>query len=554
MSSVILRAIALASVVFVAGCEWDEPVGPDGQVFRSVNAGNTVAAPSNLTASATSHFEIGVSWQDNSNNEAGFEFHQSSTGANGTFFLLYTVGPGTTSAFSSGLGASTEYCYRVRAFMIKGRKTTYSAFSNTSCATTRPLPLPDAPTNVSVKPVSSHAVRLSWTAPTQYGIRIERSGSANGPWTILMTGVTDIRSYDDSGLPVEATLCYRVTAFNGYGFSPPSAVDCTALPASPSSLTAIALDASSVELRWDHESAYEEGFEIHRWARDGVVSVVATLPANTTSHVDRGVTTGVRHSYAVYATRDDGKSGSSNVVSVTTVAEGQLYAPDLVEASPFSSSGVNVRWTAAPGMVGSYRVERSTDQQLTWVTFATSDPSSRDLADPDRQTEQPVCYRVFTVEGERESAPSDVDCTTPPAAPSNLSIWTDTYWDVYFVGWTDNSNAEDGYELWMSYYDCAYSDMGECIPVISYFAYSLPAGQTSQMVGYWEEVYGVVAIKDGGYSDWLLWSPQGAASLSTRASQQVQRRAAAQRQLPPGAKLIREKPDKVRSRGTGPRR
>src|SRR2546427_672054 len=99
-------------------------------------------APSNTNAVAVSGSRIDVSWQDNSANETGFEVHRSAGGSNGTFTLLATTTAGVTARGDLGLNPSTQYCYKVRAFITVNSLASYSDFSNTACATTLPPPPP----------------------------------------------------------------------------------------------------------------------------------------------------------------------------------------------------------------------------------------------------------------------------------------------------------------------------------------------------------------------------------------------------------------------------
>ncbi len=99
-------------------------------------------APSNSQVVAVSDSRIDVSWQDNSANETGFEVHRSPDGSNGVFTLVATTTAGVTTRGDLGLNPSTQYCYKVRAFITANSLASYSGFSNTACATTLAPPPP----------------------------------------------------------------------------------------------------------------------------------------------------------------------------------------------------------------------------------------------------------------------------------------------------------------------------------------------------------------------------------------------------------------------------
>ena len=91
-------------------------------------------------------------------------------------------------------------------------------------------------------------------------------------------------------------------------------------------------------------------------------------------------------------------------------------------------------------------------------------------------------------------------CTTPPAAPTDLVASSADGAAIDLV-WTDNSNVEDGYQVWRLFNDCGYYYY--CYPYWAPLA-DLPANATSYRdVGLNAgEVYYyfVIAVKDGGYS------------------------------------------------------
>jgi plastocyanin len=75
--------------------------------------GGPVQAPSNLRAMAISTSEIDLTWNDNSANESGFEVERRTVG--GTYAVVASVGPNTTSAPVPGLDPGSFSLFRVRA-------------------------------------------------------------------------------------------------------------------------------------------------------------------------------------------------------------------------------------------------------------------------------------------------------------------------------------------------------------------------------------------------------------------------------------------------------
>jgi hypothetical protein len=90
---------------------------------------------------------IGLTWKDNSADEAGFEI-QRRTGTSGTYVEITKTAANIQAYKDIGLNFATLYCYRVRAFNTNG----LSAWSNETCASTIKPPPPTAPSDARAKP------------------------------------------------------------------------------------------------------------------------------------------------------------------------------------------------------------------------------------------------------------------------------------------------------------------------------------------------------------------------------------------------------------------
>ncbi len=90
------------------------------------------AAPSLLTASATSSNTISLTWTDNANNEDNFDVQRSLNGSSG-WTTIATPTANATGYNDSGLTAATTYFYRVRSANSGGT----SAFTANASATTQ---------------------------------------------------------------------------------------------------------------------------------------------------------------------------------------------------------------------------------------------------------------------------------------------------------------------------------------------------------------------------------------------------------------------------------
>jgi titin len=270
--------------------------------------------PSGLVATAVSTTQIDLVWQDNSSNESGFEVHRSTTGPTGVFTLHTSTQPSVATYSDVGINHSTQYCYKVRAFRITGRKTSYSQFSTSACATTPappPPPPPAAPSAADAWPQYSSSVVVTWSdnSPNENGFRVERSLDAGTSWSAAAT--QEWASYIDHGLASEHPVCYRVIAFNAGGESPPSNTDCTIPPAEPNNLTATvthdpATDEWVAELAWTDNSAVEDGYEVRIYQCCSGLWNFVSLPPNSTTF--RYVVLDPEEYIEVVAKRDGGNS------------------------------------------------------------------------------------------------------------------------------------------------------------------------------------------------------------------------------------------------------
>ena len=91
------------------------------------------AAPSNVVLVAPYVSTLKLSWQDNSNNETGFEISYR-VGTSGTFGVFGTVAANSTTLDLNGASPLITYQFQVRASLIPGPE--YSAYAGPATATT----------------------------------------------------------------------------------------------------------------------------------------------------------------------------------------------------------------------------------------------------------------------------------------------------------------------------------------------------------------------------------------------------------------------------------
>ncbi len=96
-------------------------------------------------------------------------------------------------------------------------------------------------------------------------------------------------------------------------------------PAAPSSLGAVAISSSQINLAWTDNSDNEEGFKIERKAgAGGTYSQIGTVTADTISYQSAGLNADATYYYRVRAYNSDGDSSYSNEANATTPSAGGL--------------------------------------------------------------------------------------------------------------------------------------------------------------------------------------------------------------------------------------
>ena len=176
-------------------------------------------APTGLTATAVSSSQINLAWTDNADNETGFKIERCTGAGCSDFDQIATVGANVTSYSNTGLGASTSYSYRVRAYNAGGD----SDYSNTASAVTQAAPaVPNAPTILVATAVSRSQINLTWmdNSDNETGFKIERcKGSSCTNFAQITTVGASVTTYSNTGLSSNTTYRYRVRAYNASGNS-----------------------------------------------------------------------------------------------------------------------------------------------------------------------------------------------------------------------------------------------------------------------------------------------------------------------------------------------
>lgn len=167
--------------------------------------------PDNLRTSSFSVSAINLTWNDNSNNESGFDIERKV--GSGTFEPLATVLEDENIYTDADLTGDTEFTYQVRSINSHGS----SEWSNELAVSL----FPAAPSDLSITLYSPTHLRLNWTdnSPIEEHFEIERKAEGEAVFTALDTVSADITFYDDTTVSPVTEYSYQVRATNSLGES-----------------------------------------------------------------------------------------------------------------------------------------------------------------------------------------------------------------------------------------------------------------------------------------------------------------------------------------------
>ncbi len=213
---------------------------------------------------------------------------------------------------------------------------------------------PAAPTSLAIAAASGTQLDLSWidNSSNETGFRIERKTGAGGTFAIVGSVGANTVTYHDASLVANTLYYYRVTATNSglvSAYSNEASLATPLAPATPSNPQATFVSASRIDFTWTDNATNETGYRILRQAGTNGFTTVATLPANSTSYSDTGLSPDTVYDYHIQAYNDAGNVDFAGLSILTPSAVG-VSASDSSAQIDTSNTGVFViRRSAALG-------------------------------------------------------------------------------------------------------------------------------------------------------------------------------------------------------------
>ncbi len=318
--------------------------------------GNVPSKPSNLKAVAVSYRQINLTWNDNSNNETGFEIYRSSKPYY-DFLPIARTSSNITAFADTTLKQNSTYYYRIKAINQYGESDFDRAGQGVDYSYYQLADIPQLPNNFNsltpyktsrqpnfdlgmqdrndnfqlwfsstidipkagvytfyLKSDDGSKLYIDGSNPPNMlidhdGMHVATEKSASksltkGPHTIYI-------AYMESYGPEELTVSIAAPGLpkqkiqDAWLGTPNASSTTFALPTAPlapSSLVATGVSTSSIEISWQDRSNNETGFEIYRSANNSNNYILfATVPANSTSLNDNGLFANAIYYYKVRA-------------------------------------------------------------------------------------------------------------------------------------------------------------------------------------------------------------------------------------------------------------
>jgi fibronectin type 3 domain-containing protein len=304
------QTLSYRVVAIVSGGIQSEP-----STFVSATVESQLGTPSSVTATGGIG-RVTVAWAANSEAElTGYRVLRfrapSDTNAEATFETVQTT------YLDSPLVTGETLIYRVQALGAGGIESEQSLFAAADVlADTR---APAAPTQVATQSLSNTSIRLTWKAPETdsdgsdltglTSFKLFRAIGSESSGLVSLTSVDETEtSFDDTGLDVNTTYVYRVSAVDGAGnesslsSSVTRTTESTSNVSAPTNLTLVAAgDGSNVTISWTAPASFTD-FRVQRKtigsSSSGAFTTIASS-VTATSFVDENVNSGTAYTYRV---------------------------------------------------------------------------------------------------------------------------------------------------------------------------------------------------------------------------------------------------------------
>jgi hypothetical protein len=281
----------------------------------------TLAAPSSLKVTLGVN-KVDLSWQDNSNNEAGFAVYRKLE-AESSFVKLEQTAPANAESYTDrNVSSSGLYIYQVRAFAVDGNESAPAAIGEAV-----EIIVLATPSNLSATP-GEGKIDLTWTdvSDNEEGFRIFRKLESEAAFPVDALGSVgaNLESYSDTSVSTDSSYVYQVVAFAGNSISEASNSSAATTPIAPnptptapviSSLTAPENDttyAVGTEIKLSWSIVEQDKVTELKLERVGGATVALSGTSATSANVMLANTAGT-FTYRLIAKNAEGGTASKDI-------------------------------------------------------------------------------------------------------------------------------------------------------------------------------------------------------------------------------------------------
>lgn len=313
--------------------------------------------------------------------------------------------------------------------------------------------LPKAPGKLRISKDNNTQFTLTWVDSSNNENRFEvwrKDGSA-GSYKLIKSLSENTFITEDVVPSAYSIYFYKVRAGHSTGVSAFSNEVNTLI--APSNLIAKSTAVTTVQLTWNDNSAFESGFRIERaLASSGEFEVIGGVTTDVTSYDDKTVQSSTSYIYRIAAYTSSAMSPYTPEVSIKTPA---IDTPpsQLVADFNYTTRKVDLSWYSPNGNVTYIEREVANSGQFTKVAVLTN-IISRTYADDSllvpgtyysyRIREFNTSSGLYTEYSNKDTAYVPI---IAPLKPTGLTIGPGT--STRSLIWTDNSNDEDGFKLYI---------------------------------------------------------------------------------------------------------
>ncbi len=194
---------------------------PTSAFTETVSNPPSVSNPSNFRTTSVAYNQVALAWNDNSNNETGFEIYRlKSTDGTGTYQVINVTAANATTWTDINVEPNTRYYYRIRAINATNISSLINLNSPTYVVTpVAPAP-PAIPSSFTANAITATQINLAWGNVTgESGFELQKSSNNTTGFVSIATLATDITGFSDNNASGHSTFYYRVRSLGVGGLT-----------------------------------------------------------------------------------------------------------------------------------------------------------------------------------------------------------------------------------------------------------------------------------------------------------------------------------------------